>query len=359
MIIFANDNQKQDVINIWKTSFPDDSQEFLDLYFQKKYKKENTLLYLIDEKPVSCLQMLPYEMTFYNTICKTSYISGAATLPEYKNQGIMGKLLSQSFEEMRKRGDDFTTLIPQEPWLVDFYQKQGYTPCFEYNLIPIQIDSLSVNSNYEIIEMNIENVQNSFQYYSDYCKKQNLFILKTYEDFRIIWEELQLFGGTVFICKHEEKICGIAFCSPNEEKLIVKDLIADSKNIKEQLLQTISKQYPNKDIYVSKQADNNHTILTLGMARILHVEHVLKSYAAYYPHLDIILQVSDRHISENNGIFQITHGKCIQLETNNKYDLSIDIALLTQLIMGFQTKKLSSQYHVFPIQHSYMSLMLD
>lgn len=359
MIAFANDRQIQDVINIWKTSFEDDSQAFVNMYFQKKYKKENTLLYLIDKKPVSCLQMLSYEMTFYNTICKTSYISGAATLPEYKNQGIMGKLLSQSFAEMRKRGDDFTTLIPQEPWLIGFYQKYEYTLCFEYNLIPIQINPFSANDNYEIVEMNIENAQNSFQYYSNYCKKQNLFILKRYEDFLIIWEELQLFGGTVFICKDKNRVCGIAFCSPNEERWIIKDLITDSENIKEQLLQTINKQYPNKDVHVFKQADNNHKIFTLGMARILHVKHVLKTYAAYYPHLDIIVQVSDRQISGNNGIFQITDGKCIQLKANSKYDLSVDIALLTQLIMGYQTNKLSAEYHVFNTQHSYMSLMLD
>ena len=359
MITFANNSQKQDVINIWKTSFPDDSQDFLDLYFSKKYKKENTLLYFINKKPVSCVQMLPYEMTFYNTVCKTSYISGAATLPEYKNQGIMGKLLSESFTEMRKRGDDFTTLIPQEPWLVGFYQKYGYTPCFEYNSIPIQIDSFSGNNNYEIIEMNTENAKNSFQYYSDHCKKQNLFILKTYEDFLIIWKELQLFGGTIFICKDEDKICGIAFCSPDEKKVIIKDLISDSQNIEKQLFKIINEKYPNNDTYLFKQAQDNYSISTLGMARILNVEHVLKAYAAYYSHLEVILQVSDKQISENNGIFHITYGKCIQLEAENKYDLSVDIALLTQLILGVQTNKLSPQYHIFPIQHSYMSLMLD
>ena len=131
MIAFAKEAQRQDIINIWQTSFPDDSKEFVDMYFAEKYKKENTLVYLFDNKLVSCLQMLPYSIMFYNNTCKTSYISGAATLPDYKNRGIMGKLLSQSFLEMKKRGDIFTILIPQELWLVEFYQKYGYTLCFE------------------------------------------------------------------------------------------------------------------------------------------------------------------------------------------------------------------------------------
>jgi len=132
MISFAEEAQKQDIINIWRTSFPSDSQEFIDMYFTEKYKTENTLVYLLDNKLVSCLQMLPYTLTYCDTTRKLSYISGAATLPDYKNRGIMGELLSQSFYEMKNRGDIFTILIPQEAWLIKFYQKYGYSHCFEH-----------------------------------------------------------------------------------------------------------------------------------------------------------------------------------------------------------------------------------
>ena len=358
MIAFANDNQKQDVMHIWEKSFPDDSPKFMDMYFQRKYKKENTLLYLAENKPVSCLQMLPYKMTFYNAICKTSYISGAATLPEYKNQGIMGKLLIDSFSEMKKRGDDFTTLIPQEPWLVNFYQKYGYTPCFEYNLNSIQIDLSATNYENTIVEINDINAKEGFLYYSEYCKKQNLFVLKSYEDFLIIWEDLQLADGRIFLCLQSDRVCGICFCCPNKEKIIVKDLIAHSENIEKQLIHAVAAKYPNKEVFIFKQTGDNYNSITLGMARILNVDNVLKAYADYYPHLEITLKVSDNQIAENNGVFQIKEGKCVRSKDNN-YDLSVDIALLTQLIMGFQTDKLPLQYAVFPLQHPYMSLMLD
>jgi len=140
MIRFAQKNQKQEIINIWQISFPKDSPEFVEMYFTKKYKEENTLVYMIDDKVVSCLQMLPYEVTFHNHVCQMSYISGAATLPDYQNKGIMGKLLTQSFIEMKNRGDLFTALIPQEPWLIEYYQKYGFTLCPEYSLMPIMLD---------------------------------------------------------------------------------------------------------------------------------------------------------------------------------------------------------------------------
>ena len=136
MITLANNSQKQEIINLWKTSFPDDTQDFIDMYFSQKYQSENTLCYTLDNEIVSCLQMLPYTIDFYTLSCKISYISGAGTLPNYKNKGIMGKLLTQSFLEMKNRGDVFTILIPQETWLIKFYQKYGYTRCFEHASTP-------------------------------------------------------------------------------------------------------------------------------------------------------------------------------------------------------------------------------
>ena len=132
MITFAKDTQKQDIMDIWKISFPNDNQEFIDTYFADKYKSENTLIYLLDNKVVSCLQILPYTIEFHNYTCQISYISGAATLPDYKNRGIMGQLLTQSFHEMKNRGDIFTILIPQEAWLINFYKKYGYFAHFEH-----------------------------------------------------------------------------------------------------------------------------------------------------------------------------------------------------------------------------------
>ena len=142
MIKFAEKNQKQEIINIWKTSFPDDTPEFVEMYFAQKYKEENTLIYMVENKVVSCLQMLPYEITFYNHICKMSYICGAATLPDYQNKGIMGKLLSKSFLEMKNRGDIFTVLIPQELWLIEYYQKYGYALCSK-NCLNDVLDDIS------------------------------------------------------------------------------------------------------------------------------------------------------------------------------------------------------------------------
>lgn len=137
MITYATEDQKQNVITLWKTAFPEDSDEFVNFYFEEKYHNEDTLLYFKDGKIVSSLQMLPYKMTYCEKRIKIAYVSGAATLPECQNQGLMRALLTHAFKEMKKRGEILTLLIPQEAWLVNFYQKSGYTSCFEHLSTPV------------------------------------------------------------------------------------------------------------------------------------------------------------------------------------------------------------------------------
>lgn len=95
------DNNKPQLIDLWRTSF-DDSEEFIKLFFDRVYKKENALFIEKDGKIVSALQMLPYVMTYYGTEISVSYIYGACTLPSERGQGFMRQLIQKAFEVMGK-----------------------------------------------------------------------------------------------------------------------------------------------------------------------------------------------------------------------------------------------------------------
>jgi len=67
MILNRNKSYKQDIITLWETAFPKDSEDFVHLCFEKKYSHENTLQYIEDGKILFCLQMLPYKMKYYQS----------------------------------------------------------------------------------------------------------------------------------------------------------------------------------------------------------------------------------------------------------------------------------------------------
>ena len=123
---------KEQVKALWKVCF-DDSEEFVEMYFGLRYKTEVNVAIQSGDEVISALQMLPYPMTFGGETVQTSYISGACTHPDYRSKGVMCELLSQSFARMLRNGVHFSTLIPAEPWLFDYYARMGYASVFKYS----------------------------------------------------------------------------------------------------------------------------------------------------------------------------------------------------------------------------------
>lgn len=130
--LFINMMIKEQVKALWKVCF-DDSEEFVEMYFRLRYKTEVNVAIKSGDEVISALQMLPYPMTFGGETVQTSYISGACTHPDFRSKGVMRELLSQSFARMLRNGVHFSTLIPAEPWLFDYYARMGYASVFKYS----------------------------------------------------------------------------------------------------------------------------------------------------------------------------------------------------------------------------------
>src|SRR5574344_124496 len=109
---------KAQVMNLWKLCF-DDSDEFIELYFKLRFNNNVNIYIESGSQVISALQVLPYPFTFYGTEFQSSYISGACTHPEYRNRGVMKRLIAETFARMSSIGVTFATLIPAEDWLYD------------------------------------------------------------------------------------------------------------------------------------------------------------------------------------------------------------------------------------------------
>jgi predicted acetyltransferase len=125
MIQFGEDKHIPALKAMWKLCFPHDSDPFVDFYFSKVYKNNETLI-CVENEAIAALQMIPYSLKIGTTIYAAGYISGAMTHPDFQKKGYMGKLLNAAFEAMKDKGYDYTFLIPQEEWLVGFYERFGY-----------------------------------------------------------------------------------------------------------------------------------------------------------------------------------------------------------------------------------------
>lgn len=236
---------------MWRLCFPYDSENFVQFYFTKVYKDEDTLVYLIDNKPVASLQIIPYALKTDSSIAMIAYISGAMTHPDYRKQGYMESLLKASFEEMEKRGYTGAFLIPQEKWLFDFYRKYGFEEAFpqqkQIELIksPEKICSLILRDKDVKVYTDLNNIdiEDAYSIYYRFLMEKENVVLKTQGQFSNIIEELLLDKGTVFI-----NDWGIALAVLKEGTVCLKEFFYFDEEIRNEFIDTMAAYYPDKQI---------------------------------------------------------------------------------------------------------------
>ncbi len=121
MVSLARESDRAALEAIWMACFGG-PQEYLDFYFEKRFRPEETLVWRERDIPVSMMTMMDVTMEGQ----PGSYIYAVATLPEFRHQGFMRKLDNAAKRILTDRGRKFTVLIPAELPLFAMYEKLGY-----------------------------------------------------------------------------------------------------------------------------------------------------------------------------------------------------------------------------------------
>lgn len=99
---------------LYETVFPEDSQRFVDYYYER-VAKENEIYVVEDEEEIrAMLHLNPYPVCLYDSEYLLHYIVAVGTHPAYRHKGMMRRLLGQALETMYDRGEPFTFLMPAD-----------------------------------------------------------------------------------------------------------------------------------------------------------------------------------------------------------------------------------------------------
>lgn len=301
---------KEKVKELWKLCF-DDTEEFVEMYFRMRYKNERNIVIESGDEVISALQMLPYPMTFCGEVVQTSYISGACTHPDYRGNGAMRELLSQSFTRMFRNGVHLSTLIPAEPWLFDYYTRMGYASVFRYSTKDIIVPDF-IPSKEIVVEAIGECRRDVHQYLSLKMAERPCCIQHTYEDFEVIMADIILSDGILFVARKENNICGVAIIYREGQQLVINELFVDTKDVEYSMLHYI-RQFTgcNRITQILPPTKDDQPKNILGMARIINAKEVLQMYAAAYPEDEMQIALQDKQLSANNGYYYLCKGKCM------------------------------------------------
>jgi predicted acetyltransferase len=186
MIQFADDSTKQAVRDMWKICFGD-SDAYMDIYFNHKYRNENTLIYIEDNKAVASLQLLFFNFTFHGREIPIAYLSGLCTLPNYRNQGFMKQLIIKSYQVAKEREIPLMILVPQDKGVMNYYERFGFAQTFDPG-----IETLPQLS--KIMEANNEDIHKAYDNFNSLYRDNDMTVQKSFTDFEAILEEAKLFN---------------------------------------------------------------------------------------------------------------------------------------------------------------------
>lgn len=281
-------------MEMWRLCF-DDSEEFIQLFFDRIYQEENALTIEVNGQIVSSLHIIPYQMTFCDDIASVAYIAGACTLPSERKKGYMAELLNESIDIMRHRDYDLTALIPADDPLFEYYRRYGYTELFDYTLEKYQLlETVHKNEFIDISVIDGKPTDDMFDYFDQKLRERQCCILHDRHGFETIVEEINLDEGEVVVARNESShIVGMAFILPSIDHLYIKELLYDDDSIREQILQQalIHRELKEAHYRTPPQLPDTHR---LGMGMVLNRERASRLWLNKNPQYPITAEGLDK-----------------------------------------------------------------
>ena len=282
--------------------FYEDSKEFVDYYYEEKTKDNE--IYVMGDPPVSMVQLNPYQMIVNSNEVLTHYIVAVATKPEFRRKGCMSALLKISMEEMRKRKEPFTFLMPAKE---EYYTPFGFTTVYQQDLLYVDIQTYEGEEVKDYERQAVLANENLASSYQIYAKRSSSY-------YERLAKEYGCEGGKLL--KATKEVSGQR-CIP-----AVKEVPEEAGKI---------------------------------MIRILDVKRMLEQIKAKKD-LSLRVYVDDFLIPENEGVYEIRarEGEFLQVRSvKEEEEVRVTIEELQQVLFGKKERKIFSK--IEPLTRIYLN----
>lgn len=347
--------ENQRARKLYEEIFDEDSPAFVDYYFRVK-AAENEIFVVENEKQeiLATLHLNPYEMMFCSEKVKTNYIVAVATRADCRHQGMMCSLLQASLQEMYRREETFTWLMPAAEAI---YRPFGFRFIYEKNKMTVTADVLQRAETDENWQIHSDQ-EVSGDIFCEEAKKEDLAELACFAEkqlsklaevytvhdiayFEQRMQEVGCEGGSLILIRKEKEICGYFLALKKDREaweIVVEDAVqkkafpavfhwfgTSEEKCTFTAFPQIWEQYA--------QSENVPAI----MGRIVHLERFV-CCLKIKKEQEWKIRLTDSLIPENNGYFiiktGIEGGSLIRVENlsekEKKMFCSMDIGQLTE-----------------------------
>ena len=311
---------KKDTIPLWKACFPEDTDRYLDYYYQEKAKDNRILAKKEDGKIITMLHRNPYKIHMWDKLWEADYIVAVATEENHRGRGHMREVLTKALRDMNLEGRPFTFLMPAAEAI--------YLP-FDFRFVWKKPRLVLKRPAEEILEKVPVSGEADWEKAGQFMEKwlaerSQIYTFRDTAYVRRLLRELESEDGELYFLKGE-----------GEEPLGLQGLTGREK--KDQAL-----LYAREGLFEEKEGK------TGIMARITALREFLPAFSLNVPEsLTLNLEVEDKLIPENEGSFFWSldeQGSSVELSENDRemqaaqriWTLKTDIGDLASWLFGYE-----------------------
>ncbi len=312
--------EKKETIPLWKACFPEDTDRYLDYYYQEKAKDNRILAKKEDGKIITMLHRNPYKIHMRDKLWEADYIVAVATEENHRGRGHMREVLTKALRDMNLEGRPFTFLMPAAEAI--------YLP-FDFRFVwkkPRLVLKRQAEETLEKVPVSGEaDWEKAGQFMEKWlAERSQIYTFRDTAYVRRLLRELESEDGELYFLKGE-----------GEEPLGLQGLTGREK--KDQAL-----LYAREGLFEEKEGK------TGIMARITALREFLPAFSLNVPEsLTLNLEVEDKLIPENEGSFFWSldeQGSSVELSQNDRemqaaqriWTLKTDIGDLASWLFGYE-----------------------
>ncbi len=347
-IRFAGPDDVVQIKKLWEYCF-DDSPEFVNWFFSRRYTSQNTLA-VYDGGSVRCaLQLLPYEIMLRGHPVKTSYLVGLSTWPQYRGRGDARALIRYALEVMRIRQEWVSILLP---FRYDFYRKHGWEICYHHLVYSGDVEMLGPAGKIldDIIPVEKGQIHLMNICYQKFMEAYNGYVVRNEDDWDRLLDDLRIDGGTGYIAIKDSEAVGYVLFEISNRQCKIRELIYTRPEAKGTLMRLIANHYSQVDSIVWNAPPDDITYMDMPdprgvmykqpyvMGRIVDVRQALRILKPIREvHLKI--QVIDPVLEWNDGVFDLRDvGGTMEVSSCDALPQAVvPVTTLAQLLWGYIT----------------------
>lgn len=337
-MLLSPEEIKQQTRDLWRTCFHD-SEEFMDVYFEEKYTDEDNLTIRHDGHVVAAMQLIPYRMTFYGSVHRAGYISGLATLPQYRGKGYASNLIHEAHRRLFNQGATLSFLVPDGEDNRHFYEKPQHgsfwTSVYRQEL-PLDVTNDGDFSKIEVSEPD-EWANELYVFYRRLTSDLPFMVHPSENDFFAALEDADIENGYVLVAHRKRRLVGfcLAVKEPNG-RVYIRTLAITETATRAAFVDYLCRHCEVDKVYRRFCLPGSlKGSIPYAMARVINVPRFLSAIATPNPGFQLHIGVEgDLDIPENNGWYIVENGR-VRL-TNEKPESIVTPGGLAAMFMAAQ-----------------------